>query len=151
VPILLPEAWLVHGERVAAEPGWYGPETLRLFQAAGEADPAGRDKALARRAELLPAAEALLDGVDVLLGPTAPYPAPEVTPPIDTPEGELEGLFTGPYNVTGQPAVTLPAGLTDDGLPFGIQLAARVGADGPLLAAAARIEAVLGYRQPAAG
>jgi len=143
VPILLPEAWLVHGERVASEPGWYGPETLRLFQAAGESDPAEREKALARRAELLPAAEALLDDVDVLLGPAAPYVAPEKTPPIDTPEGEIEGLFTGPFNVSGQPAVVLPAGRTDDGLPFAIQLAGRIGADGALLAAAARIEAAL--------
>ena len=143
VPILLPEAWLVHGERVASEPGWYGPETLRLFQAAGESDPAEREKALARRAELLPAAEALLDGVDVLLGPAAPYAAPEKTPPIDTPEGEIEGLFTGPFNVTGQPAVVLPAGRTDEGLPFAVQLAGRIGTDGELLAVAARIEAAL--------
>lgn len=143
VPILLPEAWLVHGERVASEPGWYGPETLRLFHMAGESDPVERDKALARRAELLPAAEALLDDVDVLLGPAAPYAAPEKTPPIDTPEGEIEGLFTGPFNVTGQPAVVLPAGRTDDGLPFAVQLAGRIGTDGELLAVAARIEAAL--------
>jgi Asp-tRNA(Asn)/Glu-tRNA(Gln) amidotransferase A subunit family amidase len=149
VPILLPEAWAVHGERVASQPGWYGADTLRLFRSAGQASPAARQQALARRAVLLPAAEALLDDVDVLLGPTAPFAAPELTPPIDTPEGEVESLFTGPFNVTGQPAVTLPAGLTADGLPFGVQLAGRTGADGPLLAAAARIEAVLGYVNPA--
>jgi aspartyl-tRNA(Asn)/glutamyl-tRNA(Gln) amidotransferase subunit A len=143
VPILLPEAWAVHGERVATDPGWYGPDTLRLFQAAGEADPADRDQALARRAELLPAAAALLDGLDVLLGPTAPYTAPELTPPIDTPEGEVEGLFTGPFNVTGQPALSLPAGRTDEGLPFGVQLVGRTGEDAALLAAAAWIERAL--------
>ncbi|SDX74369.1 aspartyl-tRNA(Asn)/glutamyl-tRNA(Gln) amidotransferase subunit A [Modestobacter sp. DSM 44400] len=143
VPILLPEAWAVHGERVTARPGWYGADTLRLFQTAGEADPAEREGALRRRDELLPHAEALLDGIDVLLGPVAPFAAPELTPPIDTPEGEVEGLFTGPFNVTGQPAVSLPAGLTDDGLPFGVQLAGRVGGDAELLAACAWIERVL--------
>ncbi|WP_138732000.1 amidase [Modestobacter excelsi] len=143
VPVLLPEAWAVHGERVSTEPDWYGPETLRLFEAARDADPAARDRALARRAELLPAAEALLDGVDVLLGPAAPYVAPATTPPIDTPEGEVEGLFTGPFNVTGQPAVALPAGRTDDGLPFAVQLIGRTGADAALLTACARIERLL--------
>jgi aspartyl-tRNA(Asn)/glutamyl-tRNA(Gln) amidotransferase subunit A len=143
VPILLPEAWAVHGERVSSQPGWYGPDTLRLFQAAGEADPAARQEALARRDELLPAAAALLDGLDVLLGPTAPYVAPELTPPIDTPEGEVEGLFTGPFNVTGQPALSLPAGRTDEGLPFGVQLVGRTGGDAALLAAAAWIERAL--------
>ncbi|MFQ1003933.1 amidase [Modestobacter sp. SSW1-42] len=143
VPVLLPEAWAVHGERVTTEPGWYGPDTLRLFQAAGRADPAVCEEALARRDELLPAAAALLDGVDVLLGPTAPYAAPELTPPIDTPEGEVEGLFTGPFNVTGQPALSLPAGRTDEGLPFGVQLVGRTGADAALLAAAAWIERAL--------
>jgi len=143
VPILLPEAWAVHGERVAGSPGWYGTETLRLFEAAGRADPAAREEALLRRDELRPAAEALLDGVDVLLGPAAPFTAPELTPPIDTPEGEVEGLFSGPFNVTGQPAVALPAGRTDEGLPYAVQLVGRSGADGALLAACARIERFL--------
>ncbi|GAB4079982.1 amidase [Modestobacter muralis] len=143
VPILLPEAWAVHGDRVTREPGWYGPATLRLFQAAGRADPAAREEAVRRRDELLSAAAALLDDVDVLLGPTAPYVAPALTPPIDTPEGEVEGLFTGPFNVTGQPALSLPAGRTDDGLPFGVQLVGRTGEDAALLAAAAWIERAL--------
>jgi Asp-tRNA(Asn)/Glu-tRNA(Gln) amidotransferase A subunit family amidase len=88
-------------------------------------------------------AEALLDGVDVLLGPAAPFTAPELTPPVDTAEGEVEGLFSGPFNVTGQPAVTLPAGRSDEGLPFAVQLVGRRGADASLLAACAWIEQVL--------
>jgi aspartyl-tRNA(Asn)/glutamyl-tRNA(Gln) amidotransferase subunit A len=62
---------------------------------------------------------------------------------VDTPEGEIEGLFTGAYNVSGQPALVLPCGLTSDGLPVGLQLAAGVGDDAGLLRAAAAIEAVL--------
>ncbi len=81
--------------------------------------------------------------IDVLVTPAAPFTAPATTPPVDTPEGELEGLFTAVFNVTGDPALVLPCGWDGDGLPIGIQLSAPRGADMPLLAAATVIEPVL--------
>jgi 2-dehydropantoate 2-reductase len=141
--ILLVEAWQQHGGRVRAEPDHFGPDTLRLFKTASRATAEEYQAALARRDELLPAAARLLDGVDVLLGPAVPYAAPVDTPPIDTPEGEIEGLFSSPYNVTGQPAIVVPCGLTQDGLPVALQLAAGVGDDAGLLRAAAVVEAAL--------
>jgi 2-dehydropantoate 2-reductase len=143
IDILLVEAWQVHGERVQAEPEHFGAATLRLLQEGAEVPPERADAARARRATVLPAATALLDGVDVLVGPAVAYPAPVENPPVDTPEGEIEGLFTGAYNVSGQPALVLPCGLTPDGLPVGLQLAAGVGDDAALLRAAAAIEAIL--------
>jgi mycofactocin radical SAM maturase len=143
IDILLVEAWQVHGERVQAEPEHFGATTLRLLQEGAEVPPERADAARVRRATLLPAATALLDGVDVLVGPAVAYPAPVENPPVDTPEGEIEGLFTGAYNVSGQPALVLPCGLTPDGLPVGLQLAAGVGDDAALLRAAAAIEAIL--------
>lgn len=144
--ILLVEAWSEHGATVESDPEHFGAPTLRLFRTAGTAgttDPDRRDVALTRRAGVLPRVAALLEGVDVLAGPVVPYPAPVDTPPIDTPEGEIEGIFTGPYNVTGQPAVTIPCGSTADGLPIGLQLAAGPGQDAALLRVAAAVEAVL--------
>ena len=44
--------------------------------------------------------------------------------------------------MTGQPAVSLPVGRTDDGLPVGVMLAARLGADALLLAVAAAVEQI---------
>jgi aspartyl-tRNA(Asn)/glutamyl-tRNA(Gln) amidotransferase subunit A len=81
--------------------------------------------------------------VDVLVGPAAPYAAPERTPPIDTPEGRIEGIFSAPYNVSGQPAIVVPCGLTAGGLPVGLQLAARHGDDAGLLRVAAAVEVAL--------
>ena len=49
--------------------------------------------------------------------------------------------FTWPFNVTGQPAVSIPCGLTKDGLPLGLQLVGRRGADALILRVAAAIEA----------
>jgi aspartyl-tRNA(Asn)/glutamyl-tRNA(Gln) amidotransferase subunit A len=70
------------------------------------------------------------------------------TPPIDTPEGEVEGIFTAPYNVSGQPALVLPCATTADGLPIALQLAAATGDDAGLLRAAAAVESALGGPRP---
>jgi aspartyl-tRNA(Asn)/glutamyl-tRNA(Gln) amidotransferase subunit A len=58
---------------------------------------------------------------------------------LDGPDGSA-GLswtsFTYPFNLTGQPAITLPAGFDEDGLPLGIQLVGRRFDDALLLAVA---------------
>ncbi|WAX76349.1 amidase [Streptomyces sp. KMM 9044] len=53
-----------------------------------------------------------------------------------------------PFNMTGQPAVTLPAGLTGSGLPAGVQLVGPVGADEVVLTVAHRLETELGPLPP---
>jgi len=149
--ILLWEAWQVHRDQVEHHPERYGPETLRLLRTGSTVTEDAYRAALRRREDLLPrAAEAYRD-IDVLLTPAAPFTAPATTPPVDTPEGELEGLFTAVFNVTGDPALVLPCGWDGDGLPIGIQLSAPRGADMALLAAATWIEQTLafGRRAPA--
>ncbi|MEQ9501881.1 MAG: amidase [Deltaproteobacteria bacterium] len=49
------------------------------------------------------------------------------------------GAFTAPFNVSGQPAASLPVG-TVDGVPFGVQIAGRRGADKLVFAVARRLE-----------
>jgi amidase len=58
--------------------------------------------------------------------------------------------FTGPWNIAGLPAVSLPVGWTPAGLPVGVMLGTRHGAEGPLLALAAQIEAVARWSDRAA-
>ena len=141
--ILLFEAWQVHGARVTGNPGHYGPETLRLLRSGSGIGEAAYRKALARREELLPAASGIYAGIDVLLTPAAPFVAPFTTPPVDTPEGAAEGLFTAIYNLTGAPALALPCGWSTEGLPIGLQLSSQVGTDMELLAAARYVESTL--------
>jgi amidase len=59
--------------------------------------------------------------------------------------------YTALYNVTGQPAISLPLYHGDDGLPLGVMLGGRPGGEGPLLALAAQLEAASPWadRRPA--
>jgi Asp-tRNA(Asn)/Glu-tRNA(Gln) amidotransferase A subunit family amidase len=85
---------------------------------------------------------------DVLATPTLAVPPFSTTLPLgpDRVAGvqinpHLDWAFTWPFNLTGQPAVSIPCGWTKDGLPLGLQLVGRRGADGLLLRVAAAIEA----------
>jgi 2-dehydropantoate 2-reductase len=98
-----------------------------------------------RRAELSAAIEASLSGVDVLAGPTVGYQAPEEDPPFGAGADSAESRFTGPYNLTGHPAISIP--VPGAGLPAGLQLAGRRGADLALLRAAAAAEELFRVRE----
>ena len=88
------------------------------------------------------------EGIDVLLTPTlAELPAPLGT--FDSPPGEpLTGLFraadyvpfTPPFNVTGQPGISLPLHWSESGLPIGVQFVGRLGGEETLLSLAGQLE-----------
>jgi amidase len=52
------------------------------------------------------------------------------------------GLYTLPFNMSGQPAIALPATLSADGLPIGVQLVAAYGREDLLLQVASQLEHV---------
>ncbi len=141
------EAWQQFGPLVEADPGRFGAETLRLFRHASTVTAGEYRSALEVRAGLLPSCSDTYAGIDVLVSPAAPFVAPATTPPVDTPEGEAEGLFTRAYNLTGAPALVLPCGWAG-GLPVGLQLSAPAGSDAALLAASSAVEAVLAFERP---
>lgn len=92
-------------------------------------------------------------GVDLLLSPTLAMPQARVgwfSEPADPAEDFDRQVRFSPYcavyNLTGQPAVSLPVGSTAAGLPVGVMLAAGVGADALLLAVAAELEELLPWR-----
>ncbi|MGH0034894.1 MAG: amidase [Myxococcota bacterium] len=89
------------------------------------------------------------DGFDLLVTPTITRPSPrvgEIVPSVDKPmdafmrSGALLP-FCVPFNVTGQPAVSLPLHMSADGLPVGVQLVADAGREDVLLRVAAQLEA----------
>ncbi|WP_214364443.1 amidase [Pseudonocardia sp. H11422] len=86
-------------------------------------------------------------GYDLLLTPTLAVPAFEhgIQGPTVIDGREVEPFywlsFTLPYNLTGQPAATVPAGFTTDGLPVGMQIIGRRLDDALVLRASAAFEA----------
>ena len=90
--------------------------------------------------------EGLLAGRDGLLLPTLPCVAPPVgtrTVTIDGTEVGVQAGLTrlpGPFNCSGSPVLSLPAGLVDH-LPVGVSLVGRIGGDRDLLRLAAWVEA----------
>jgi aspartyl-tRNA(Asn)/glutamyl-tRNA(Gln) amidotransferase subunit A len=78
--------------------------------------------------------EEAMDGLDLLVTPTIGF----VAPPDDVDEitiRERAIAFTIPFDSLGWPALALPCGLAEDGLPASIQLVGRRGADALVLAA----------------
>ena len=87
----------------------------------------------------------LLGEYDLLVAPTLavpPFEHGEYPAEVDGTEIEpLRGwLLTQPFNFSGHPVASIPAGLTDDGLPVGVQIVGRRHADDDVLAASAAFE-----------
>ena len=136
------EAYLVHKDRDTSR---YADGTRALLAFGATVSDTRYAAALGRRAELTAAVEASLARVDVLAGPTVGYQAPEQDPPFGAGDDNGESRFTGPYNLTGHPAVSLPVPAA--GLPAGLQLAGRRGADAALLRVAAAAEGLIAEQQ----
>ena len=110
----------------------------------------GRHYAMARNLalDLAAAYDAALDGADVLVMPTLPIVASTI-PAADASREEkitrsLEMIpNTAPFDVSGHPATSVPAGLSD-GLPVGLMIVGRRGADGMCLRVAQAYESAVG-------
>jgi aspartyl-tRNA(Asn)/glutamyl-tRNA(Gln) amidotransferase subunit A len=88
----------------------------------------------------------LFDRYDLLLTPTVSVPALEVgrLNPVGWPDHEWDWFdwasFSYPFNFTGQPAASVPAGFTPAGMPVGLQIVGRPFADLAVLQASAAFE-----------
>jgi amidase len=119
-------------------------QIVRLGRIVGEG---GLARILASEAALVSRLAPLFADHDVLLTPATARPALRI--------GEYEGRgapwtlnggnrlipFLGTWNATGQPAASIPAGFTEDGLPLAAQLVGRPGDEATLLSLSAQIEA----------
>src|SRR5205085_6282586 len=100
----------------------------------GEAQAAARERELYRERCLV-----LLDGFDLLLTPTLAFVAPPVGRITNATRHHMT-RFTFPFNALGWPALALPCGPAEDGLPASAQLVGRPGEDALVLAVGSSLD-----------
>jgi aspartyl-tRNA(Asn)/glutamyl-tRNA(Gln) amidotransferase subunit A len=131
----------VHAGLYEENPEAYGPDVARkvarcLETTDREADAAARARELLREQAL-----GLIEGLDLVLTPTLPCVAPLVGPHEDNDRRERLLRFTYTVNALGWPALAIPCGPAEDGLPASAQLIGRPGDDALLLAVGAALGA----------
>jgi len=134
-------------------PEWRGrmsPTLVRQMAGGGQHTAEMLARAALQRTAIYRKVQSWFDRYDIILMPTLSRTALPIQERLFEPI-EIEGKmvdsirkawypYTHPFNLTGNPAVTLPAGLHSDGLPIAIQFVGRRGADAALLRAAAIFE-----------
>uniref|UniRef100_Q47GC2 Amidase n=1 Tax=Dechloromonas aromatica (strain RCB) TaxID=159087 RepID=Q47GC2_DECAR len=109
----------------------YGPALSRLIELGRATDAMDYQRVLLNRAEFTGRLNKLMQSVDLLILPVQPYAAPtyeQLGALADDPEANSRLIqFTAPINSSGHPAITLPCGFTEQGLPLAFQFIARHG------------------------
>lgn len=134
--VLLCEAFAYHRQRLRERPEEFGEDVRTRLQAG--ASMSGSDYALARRTQVewQRRLARLFEEVDVLATPTTPIPAPRIEESAAS--GAVSAAFhlarlTRLFNLAGVPALSLPCGFTQSGLPIGLQLISRAWSEAGLL------------------
>lgn len=134
-PIMLAEVYAIHADRLRTRWNDYGSNTRRRFAVGAFVTGADYVHALQARRVIADRVEAQLRAHDLLLTVTAPTIAMRYN--SATPDDLLKGAgLTSIFNISGHPAISVPAGFTPAGMPFGLQLAGRIFDEETLFAAA---------------
>jgi Asp-tRNA(Asn)/Glu-tRNA(Gln) amidotransferase A subunit family amidase len=144
------------GDRALERPDWIEPTLMRMIVNAGRVSAIDHARALMARSRFYEAVLQLFDSHELLLTPQMPVGAWSVEAGANEGamiDGEFAPTifdrcpFTYPFNLTGQPAITVPCGSTADGLPVGLQIVGRWHAETTVLRAAACFEALQPWAQ----
>jgi aspartyl-tRNA(Asn)/glutamyl-tRNA(Gln) amidotransferase subunit A len=130
----------VHAELYPANRDRYDPGIVMKMESARRVTDAEAAAAAAERERYRERIAALFERIDLLVMPTLPTVAPRAgLGDLALRERMIE--LTLPWNVTGSPALALPCGPAEDGLPASVQLVGRPGEDALVLAAGRLLEA----------
>ncbi len=155
--VLFTQTWFrgVHEEALQVPDRSQLESSTRQMAAAGRilVPDRRRQKLIAQRREVAARILALWDEVDVLLSPGLAKTAIAAeggygrSAPVAVDIAARFAPLNAAFNITGQPAVTLPAGFGRDGLPVSVQLVGRLGAEDVLYSLAGQMERVRGWSQ----
>ncbi len=122
------EAAVAHAATFPERRGEYGPMLADLLDVGLALSATGYQRILLTRADFTGRLNALMQGIDLLVTPVIPFGVPslEQLAELRTRPGYrlLLSRYTAPFDMSGHPTITLPAGVAHDGLPLGVQLVA---------------------------
>jgi amidase len=150
-PACAVEAAVAHEKTYPARRREYGAVLASVLEAGRLLSGPDYQKIRLRRMDLCGQFARLFQSIDLLLTPVQPF-APLSLAAIRT-LGEQPDLilklqrYTAPFNMTGSPAITLPGGLGDSGLPIGIQLIARHHEEARLLRTGAAFQGLTSWHR----
>ena len=151
--ILMSEAAAYHRDLLASDGDKLTPSVRLRLEAGLFVTAADYLKAQQGRARFNHEMSALFRNVDLLAGPTEPITAPPLLAGEvaigDRTVGTTAALtqFTRPYNISGTPAISVPCGFTEEGMPIGLQLAGRPFDEPTVLRAAHAYEQACEWRR----
>jgi amidase len=149
------EVALAHADTWPRLAAHYGPALTRLIEIGHETSAIAYQQVLLNRAALRGKINRLMSEIDLLIVPVQPFAAPrheQLGALAQDPELNARLIqFTAPFNSSGHPAITLPCGFTQQGLPIGVQFVAAHGAEALLCRAGMAFQQVTDWhsRHPA--
>jgi Asp-tRNA(Asn)/Glu-tRNA(Gln) amidotransferase A subunit family amidase len=141
-PLFMREVADVHRELYAENSELYSEELAAKIERCLTVTESEATAARRSRDEFRRAADAALKEFDLLLTPTLS----SVAAPVGIGDAALrEGMirFTYPFNALGWPALALPCGAAEDGLPASVQLVGRTGDDALVLAVGSALDSLV--------
>jgi aspartyl-tRNA(Asn)/glutamyl-tRNA(Gln) amidotransferase subunit A len=123
----------VHRDRIKEHPEMFGEDIRRRLEDGTKTT--STEYILARRTqtEVRKRLEQFFESYDFLLAPATPIPAPTVEGYDAIEQAARLTRFTSPFNLSGLPALSIPCGFTQSGLPIGLQIVSRAWADSKVL------------------
>jgi aspartyl-tRNA(Asn)/glutamyl-tRNA(Gln) amidotransferase subunit A len=143
-PVFMREAADVHRELFSEHADEYGDNVRTKIERCLALSDEQYEQALAARERYVEDFTTAAEGVDVVLAPTLECVAPPIADDLLLRERVIR--LTYPFNVVGWPALALPCGSAEDGLPASVSLAAPRGRDDYVLGAGMALEAALSAR-----
>jgi aspartyl-tRNA(Asn)/glutamyl-tRNA(Gln) amidotransferase subunit A len=143
--VLAADAFAVHEPWLRTKYRDYGEYLRERLALAATITAADYIQAQRRRRELCAIVAQAMQGCDLLITAGALGEAPPITVPGKWTSFEAAN-FTNPFNITGQPALTVCAGFGEGGLPVGVQIIGRPFEDATVLRAGHAYETATAWR-----